>query len=82
MLPQRDLRIRKRGEDVVQLQNIPRKLNYSIEDAEGTFGRRNQDAVILFQRGIGLEPTGIVEQNTADRLRQALNRAKIAPSCP
>ena len=84
MPQQRDLRIRMRGEDVKQLQNVLRQLNFPIEDDEGTFGRSTREAVLKFQRQYRLEPTGMADERTVTLINEMVagKDGRSPPSTP
>ncbi|MFM9975174.1 MAG: N-acetylmuramidase domain-containing protein [Beijerinckiaceae bacterium] len=63
------------GEEVHRLQRTLHKLNYPVGTVDGIFGSITQKAVFLFQRCNGLQPTGVVDQQT----RAALASGKPLP---
>ncbi len=76
MSENRDLKIRMRGKDVAQLQQVLRELGFVIEDEQGYFGRSTQQAVRRFQNKHGFAPTGIVTSNLRERINNVLNPGK------
>jgi putative peptidoglycan binding protein len=61
-----------RGGPVGRLQRALATLGFDPGTPDGNFGRHTQDAVIAFQKDRGLQPDGIVGQNTARALNKAL----------
>lgn len=68
----RTLRIRMRGDDVSLLQRQLRQLGYDIGDETKYFDRKTQQAVQQFQREHELEPTGLVDEQAASRINEAI----------
>lgn len=68
----RNLQPDMRGDDVTQLQTELLLLNYTITDPDGFFGSATFDAVRLFQQGLDLPKTGIVDYKTAAALNAAV----------
>lgn len=61
-----------RGGPVGRLQRALATLGFDPGTPDGIFGRHTRDAVIAFQEDRGLQPDGIVGQNTARALNKAL----------
>jgi peptidoglycan hydrolase-like protein with peptidoglycan-binding domain len=57
---------------VIQLQTALKRLGYYGTRIDGKFGRGSKRAVQAFQFDAELEPTGVVEKATADRLESLL----------
>jgi len=51
-----------RGKSIVLLQEVLRRIGYSIHDQKGLFGTDTRDAVKSFQKQQGLKPTGQVDE--------------------
>jgi peptidoglycan hydrolase-like protein with peptidoglycan-binding domain len=75
----RNLYLRMRGEDVKLLQSELRQLGFSIGDEEGYFGKATRRAVLKFQEEQGLEPTGKVEERTAEVINTAVATLQPEP---
>jgi Putative peptidoglycan binding domain len=60
------------GTQVETLQKALAQLGHYDGKVDGDFGTGTQDAVIAFQNAHNLEPDGIVGQQTADAINQAL----------
>jgi len=56
----RDLTLNARGDDVTQLQELLIALGYFTGEPSGVFGAGTRNAVREWQRGLGLERTGVV----------------------
>lgn len=65
---QRVLRYKSSGADVVQLQLKLKEDGYLITRADGFFGKITEEAVRVYQSDRGLEPTGIVDKRTREKL--------------
>ncbi len=65
----RTLKIFMRGKSVTQLQEILRRMGYTIEDQRGIFGVHTRDAVKSFQKQQGLTPTGHVDDDLMQMLQ-------------
>ncbi len=65
----RTLKIFMRGKSVSQLQEILRRMGYTIEDQRGIFGVHTRDAVRSFQKQQGLTPTGHVDDDLMQMLQ-------------
>ena len=52
------------GTDVMELQSLLKKMKYNPGQVDGMFGRQTQQAVVRFQKNIGLTPDGIVGPKT------------------
>ncbi len=52
------------GEDVLAVQTRLRELGYDPYILDGVFGPLTEDAVVAFQRGRGLDPSGVVDRAT------------------
>lgn len=66
------LKLNSRGEDVRTLQENLALLGYRPGKADGVFGEKTEDAVILFQEAEGLYADGIAGPQTLQALDQAL----------
>ena len=60
----RVLRLGMSGTDVMELQALLQKLGYDPGPIDGYFGPQTQRAVMSFQRNFGLNPDGVIGQNT------------------
>ncbi|MCF4968746.1 peptidoglycan-binding domain-containing protein [Nostoc sp. CMAA1605] len=69
----RELRFGSRGAAVVQLQRNLKRLGYFNASNTGYFGTETQQAVILFQRSVGMVADGVVGARTASAIRNAGN---------
>lgn len=69
----RNLSIQLRGDDVALLQTEMRQLGFDIKDPVGFFGSATRDAVLEYQRRVDLQPTGIVDDNTARRINEEVD---------
>ena len=56
------------GDEVINLQTQLINLGYLNDVADGKFGKNTQTAVQLFQQTVGLEVTGIADEETQRRL--------------
>ncbi len=56
------------GDEVTKLQNKLYDYNFLIGRPDGYFGPRTADAVKNFQSAVGLEPTGVVDDETYEAL--------------
>jgi peptidoglycan hydrolase-like protein with peptidoglycan-binding domain len=70
----RNLSLRKRGEDVRLLQEELQQLGFAIADTLGLFGATTRQAVREFQRQNDLEPTGVVDEQTAAVINREVDR--------
>ena len=68
------------GEDVTKLQQRLYSLGYYTGKTSGTFNTAVEESVKSFQKAMGLEQTGIVDENTAELLKTEAQRetAKVA----
>lgn len=69
-----------RGAEVKALHATLANLDYTIPASEkdgGIYGVATRNAVMLFQRGAGLRPTGEVNAKTANALQEAAARAVV-----
>ena len=57
-----------KGDDVLKLQNRLYELGYLRDDRDGAFGGKTQTAVKKFQERMGVEATGIADQQTQTML--------------
>lgn len=57
-----------KGDDVLKLQNRLFELGYLNDDRDGAFGNKTQTAVKKFQERMGLEASGIADQQTQTML--------------
>ncbi len=57
-----------KGDDVLKLQNRLYELGYLRDDRDGAFGGKTQTAVKKFQERMGLEVSGIADQQTQSML--------------
>lgn len=57
------------GTDVMELQALLKKMGYNPGTADGLFGRQTQQAVMRFQRDMGLTSDGIAGPKTYEALR-------------
>ncbi len=70
------------GQPIRSLQTMLRTIgqvepNQPIPIPDGIYGRRTHEAVAAFQRRHGLNPTGVVDQNTWEQIVKAFEPAKI-----
>ncbi len=72
------LELGDRGEAVRALQEQLNALGYAAGVADGIFGRNTRRAVLAFQDEHGLEPTGVVNAETAAAIEEALLDARGA----
>lgn len=63
------LRQGSKGPEVAELQQQLRQMGYFNRRATGNFGPLTRDAVIQFQQSRGLTPTGVVNEETEQALR-------------
>lgn len=75
VLPQETLSRGAVGESVRRLQQILGRIGYDVGPDDGVFGPRTERALRAFQRGVGLEETGVY----SPREREALARVVQAP---
>lgn len=69
----RDLSIGMEGEDVKLLHSELRVLDYEIPDAELRrvfFGLGTQEIIMRFQEELGLESSGVVDEQTAQAINE------------
>ncbi len=71
---------------IMTIQNYLRHLSFHNEDIppvplDGIYESKTRESVMAFQRANGLEPTGIVDRETWERLRQEYDRS-IAQNSP
>jgi hypothetical protein len=57
-----------KGEEVKEIQLELRKLGYPVQEADGVFGANTAEAVMAFQRRLGLAADGIVGEETFRKL--------------
>ena len=80
-LTYRDLRLTHpylEGHDVIELQERLRSLGFFAGKVDGVFGTSTDAAVREFQKGVGMEPNGIVTDSMW--LRMATGRARTLPA--
>lgn len=73
----RNLSIQTKGEDVKLLHSELRQLGHTIpakEVQETFFGKDTQQVVLKFQKVEGLETTGVVDEKTAERIKERNRR--------
>lgn len=72
-----------KGEDVKKLQQKLFDMGYDLGTAgiDGIFGPKTQEALQNFQKDSKIEPTGIFDEKTFDKLGESINEAfgKFAP---
>lgn len=74
MLPQNVLKLGMRGEAVLRLQEALDVLGFSVAmQLDGIFGDSTEDMVKAFQANYGINPDGIVGQDTHEALDYALD---------
>lgn len=78
-LGNRILRRGSTGSDVRELQNILKRLGYTIGNADGVFGIATERGVRSFQRSNRIVVDGIVGAKTKDLLLRAVGRAPATP---
>lgn len=59
------------GPSVLRTQILLDRVNYSVGAIDGTWGKNSEIAVYWFQKQLGLSPSGVVDQATYGRLREA-----------
>lgn len=72
-LKNRVLMVRRSGDDVKELQSELTALGFDVPEDEisrAFFGQGTRDAVYKFQQDNGLPASGIVNQETADKLSE------------
>jgi peptidoglycan hydrolase-like protein with peptidoglycan-binding domain len=72
----RDLKLDVRGRDVALLHKELAALGVAIpepERAQSAFGQGTHEAIVTFQRARGLEPTGVVDAETARAVNAAVD---------
>ncbi len=72
---------------IMTIQNYLRHLSFHNEDIppvplDGIYENETRESVIAFQRGNGLSPTGIVDRETWDRLKEEYDRSTALNSPP
>jgi peptidoglycan hydrolase-like protein with peptidoglycan-binding domain len=73
----RDIYLGVRGQDVKLIQNSLNKLGYDIpvdEASQGMFGFKTEEAVKRFQENNNLKPTGVVDKQSAAKMRNLMKR--------
>ncbi len=68
----RTLRLGMSGTDVMEIQAMLQKIGYNPGPIDGIFGPQMQQAVILFQKGHGLTPDGIIGPVTYGAMQRYL----------
>lgn len=79
-LQNRTLKVNQKGEDVRLLQSELRQLDFQIpeeEYLESRFGRNTRNAVLSFQRKMGLAQTGEVEEDTARQINTERDKLEL-----
>src|SRR5215210_1786110 len=71
----RNLSLNMRGPDVDLLLRELRALRFDIPLDEASFGKATRKAVVALQEQEGLDPTGIVDQATADAINRLVHRS-------
>ena len=68
------------GQDVAAVQNVLTELGYNTGEADGQSGQKSRDAILLWQRDNGREPTGTLTPDQAAELMtgQAIRRYDAA----
>ena len=72
----RDLKLNLRGDDVALLQHELATIGLTVPDAERRetlFGQGTHDAIIRFQKQSCMEPTGVVDAETARAINAAVD---------
>ncbi len=75
----RTLKIFMRGKSVAQLQEILRRMGYTIEDPKGLFGVHTREAVKSYQKQHGLTPTGHVNNDLMSMLQGGTPQTNAEP---
>ncbi len=79
-----NLKIGDSGDQVIILQQKLKELGYYNAVINGDFGRATEEGVKAFQRYANIDPTGIVNQETWDKLIQytekAISRISLYPT--
>ncbi len=65
------LKMGDKGDEVKEVQQALKNLGYAVGKVDGSFGKKTQDAVKLFQARNGMTVDGKVGQRTLDRLYSA-----------
>lgn len=68
----RTLRQGMRGNDVMEIQSLLKRMGYKITRVDGTFGPETRDAVAAFQSRFGLMPDGVIGPKTWAVLQRLL----------
>jgi len=76
------LSLRMKGKDVQRLQAALGQIGFSIADREGYFGKTTRQAVLTFQEQQELEPTGVVDEETAELINREVERQQPTSSKP
>lgn len=76
------LRMGSHGPDVVTLQQQLTARGFPLGARDGTFGPHTRDAVLGFQRSVGLSADGIVGPQTEAALRTGPAKAPSSPPVP
>ena len=75
----RNLSLRMQGADVKLLQDELRQLGFSINDSDGYLGKTTRQGVLEFQRGHGLQATGVVDEATATAINVEMDVLQPEP---
>ncbi len=72
-LPEMELTVGAKGENVKKLQFVLKSLNYDLGNLDGAFGEKTRTALVEFQRNQGLPQTGIYDKATKNKMFSILN---------
>lgn len=72
-LPEMELRVGAKGENVKKLQFVLKSLNFDIGNVDGAFGEKTRASLVEFQRNQGLPQTGIYDRATKNKMFSVLN---------
>lgn len=68
-----------RGDDVAELQSVLNRLGFDCGRVDGVFGPRTQDALVDFQRNMGLDPNGIAAPDVVALLSRVSSQSGDGP---
>ena len=68
------------GEPVVEIQGRLAKLGYLSSSADGSFGPGTEQAVMNFQAANGLFSSGVVNENTYNKMFSSEAKSYVAPT--